>query len=131
MANPNPVPPPKEGQWKPGQSGNPKGREPGTRSLSTIIRALTESPPDWGLLPLKGSAEMAEKYKNKSAWEAIIYVALGQAMAGDQQARDFLAKRGYGDKIDVDVTSGGKPIPILAALNVSTDDSPTEDTPTQ
>lgn len=102
-------------EFKPGESGNPNGRPVGTRSLSTIIRELNEAPPDWKLLPLKGSAEMAKRYKNKSAWEAIVYVAMGQAMAGDQQARDFLAKRGYGDKLAIDHTTAGKP--ILASLD--------------
>lgn len=115
--------------FPPGVSGNPKGRPKGARSLSTIIRNLTENPPDWKLLPLKGKDEMAQRYKNKSAWEAIIFVAIGQAMAGDQQARDFLAKRGYGDKLDI--TSDDKPISILGGLGVSDDQSAEEDTGNQ
>jgi len=115
-----------EMQFQPGESGNPNGRPVGVRSLSTIIRELNESPPDWKLLPLKGSAEMAKRYKNKSAWEAIVYVAMGQAMAGDQQAREFLAKRGYGDKVVLEGGDSDKPIPILATLNVPSDDGSTE-----
>jgi hypothetical protein len=35
----------------------------------------------------------------------------------------ILTKHGYSDKSETDVTSGGKPIPILASMNVSTHDS--------
>lgn len=119
--------PNKATQFKPGNPGG--GRPKGTRSLSTIIRELTENPPDWDKLPLKGKEEMAEKFKNKSAWEAIVYVAMGQALAGDQQAREFLGKRGYGDKLDI--TSDHKPLPILGVASVPTDPSTTEDTESQ
>ena len=35
MANPHPIP-----RWKPGKSGNPNGRPPGTRSRKSILAAL-------------------------------------------------------------------------------------------
>lgn len=116
--------PNRDTQFQPGESGNPNGRPQGTRSLSTIIRDLTENPPDWKLIPIKGAEEMAEKYKNKSAWEAIIFVALGQAMTGDTQAREFLAKRGYGDKLDI--TSGGEPVKALVEF-IGNDKPDTDD----
>lgn len=109
--------------FKPGQSGNPNGRPKGSRSLSTIIRGLTENPPDWNLLPLKGKEEMAKRYQHKSAWEAIVYVAIGQAMAGDTQAREWLRKSGYGDKVDI--TSGGEPVHSL--VRFVGDDEPDPD----
>jgi len=37
-----PAKPPKKYQWKPGQSGNPKGRPPGSKNISTILRELME-----------------------------------------------------------------------------------------
>lgn len=42
MANPNPTPPPEEHQFKPGESGNPEGRKPGTKNMSTILREMLE-----------------------------------------------------------------------------------------
>jgi hypothetical protein len=43
----------------------------------------------------------------------------------------ILTKHGYSDKVEQDVTSGGKPIPILASMNVSTNDSDNQDSETQ
>ena len=45
-------------------------------------------------------------------------------------AKLLLTKHGYSDKVEQDVTSGGKPIPILASMNVSTDDSDQENSET-
>lgn len=55
--------------------------------------------------------------------EAIIKAAVAKAASGDVKAFDILAKRGWGDKLDV--TSGGKElgIPILGGKSVSSDDS--------
>lgn len=124
MANPNP-PLENLNPQVAGQPGNPgAGRPKGSRSLATIIRELNENPPDWELMPK--AAELAERYKNKSAWEAIVYVAMEQALKGDQQAREFLAKRGYGDKIDF--TSGGEPVKALVEfVGASTRDTPDKD----
>ncbi len=45
----------KETRWKPGQSGNTKGRTPGTKNLSTIIKELEKEDFDWSLVPIKSS----------------------------------------------------------------------------
>lgn len=42
----------------------------------------------------------------------------------------ILTKHGYSDKSETDVTSGGKPLPILASMNVPTDDSHSENSET-
>jgi hypothetical protein len=34
--------PPKSGQWKPGQSGNPGGKKKGTKNSATIIREIMQ-----------------------------------------------------------------------------------------
>jgi len=117
MANEQNLKPLKKGDPAPPGAGRPKG----SKSLSTIIRQLGENPPDWDKIRLKNKSEFIEQYGNQSAWKAVVYVALSQAMAGDQQAREFLAKRGYGDKLTLE--GGEKPLPILATLNVSTDSS--------
>jgi hypothetical protein len=36
--------PPKQSQFKPGQSGNPKGRPKGTRNFKTEVHAMLEAP---------------------------------------------------------------------------------------
>lgn len=123
-----------EHQFQPGQSGNPAGKAPGTRSLSTIVKDLLEGEIDWTLVPIKGSAEFAEKYKNKSAWEALVYSAYSKALAGDAPAREWLRKSGYGDKLDL--TTKGNPIPLLAGiapgkLEVDSADAQTNDSARQ
>jgi len=107
MANPNP---PLENlkPFKPGQSGNPKGKKPGTRSLSTIIREFLEQELDWSLVPVKPeqAKHLAEKYRGKAGWEALVAVAAGKAMSGDTKAMAWLSKAGYGDKITHAVDGG-------------------------
>jgi hypothetical protein len=51
MSNDNPdykvgnCKPPRETQWKPGQSGNPKGRKPGSRSFKSIFLRVADAQP--------------------------------------------------------------------------------------
>ena len=60
--------------WKPGQSGNPKGRKPKGFAISERIRA---------------------RVKDKD-WEAIIDKAIEMASGGDKYSRDFLLDRTEG-----------------------------------
>jgi hypothetical protein len=122
MANEQNLRPQKKGEPAPPGAGRPKG----SRSLSTIIRQIGENPPDWKKVRLKGKDEFVKQYKSKSAWEAVVYVALSQAMAGDNSAREFLAKRGYGDRLDI--TSDDKPLPIVN-LDVYRDQGVPQDSP--
>lgn len=103
-------------KFEPGQSGNPKGKPKGSKSLSTIIRDLTENTPDWSKIRLKNKEDFTKTYGNNRAWDAIVYVAISQAMAGDQQAREWLRKSGYGDKLTLE--GGDKPIPIMGGVSV-------------
>lgn len=65
-------------------------------------------------------AEKAREYITKRVseeLEPIITKAIEQAKAGDATARRDLMDRAYGKPTEsMDVTSGGKPIPILNAL---------------
>lgn len=114
----------KEHQFKPGQSGNPNGRPKGRKNLSTMIRDALENPVDWKTLPLKDSKAFSERFPDKTAGEVLVLTAIASSMGGDGQAREWLRKGGYGDKVDI--TSDDKPIPILGVMNVPTNDSPTE-----
>lgn len=83
--------PPKKGEVR-----NPNGKPKGTRNLSTIIKGLLEEGElDWDKVPLKGSADMKQKYGNQG-WEAIMYVAIAQAMSGNIKAMEFLHRAQYG-----------------------------------
>lgn len=94
--------------FKPGQSGNPAGKPKGARSLSTIIREFLEQELDWSLVPVKPerAKHLAEKYRGKAGWEALVAVAAGKAMSGDTKAMAWLSKAGYGDKITHDFDGG-------------------------
>lgn len=109
MANPNPVPPPEETRWKPGQSGNPDGKPKGSKHLSTLIREIGENV-DWSKTTLKNKDQLKEKYGN-NGWKAIVYVAITKAMAGDPQAMKWLAENGFGKHLDI--TSGGEKLPTV------------------
>ncbi|MBL8117857.1 MAG: hypothetical protein JNJ78_10055 [Anaerolineae bacterium] len=48
------------GRWKPGQSGNPKGRAPGSRALREILRLKGEEPVLVGGVYLSAQEALAE-----------------------------------------------------------------------
>lgn len=114
--------PNEETQFKPGQSGNPNGRPKGALSLSWHIQHMMEKADfkTYVQHPTEGYKEFAG-----TPMEAIVTVALTKAAAGDKDARDWLAKYGYGSKLDMTTNGKDLPTPILGGLtkNVPTDDS--------
>jgi hypothetical protein len=121
MANPQNIEPHK---FKPGQSGNPKGRPPGRKSLATIIRELENEDFDWKHIPIKNKEAVAAM---GSPFQAIVMVAVGQAVSGDKAAREWLRKAGYGDKLDV--TSDGEKLNVALVQFIGDDvnDEPNDD----
>lgn len=96
--------------WKPGQSGNPKGKPKGTKHLSTWIQELMEDKSVIRTIP-------GNKGETLAPIEAIIRTLIVKAVEGDVKAFDLLAKYGYGTKLDL--TSKDLPMPILFGLNNS------------
>ena len=123
MANPNPpLENLEKGKWKPGQSGNPKGKAKGTKSLATIIRELENEEFDWTHVPIKNKEAVMQI---GSPFKAIVIVALGQAIDGDKAAREWLRKAGYGDRLDI--TSDGERVQAATIIdlgNISVPDKP-------
>lgn len=76
--------PPRHSQFKPGQSGNPKGRPPGAKSLQTIAREiLTER------IPVKRGDGTARKMTRMEA----LFTKLAEAAAkGNPRAMEQLIK---------------------------------------
>jgi hypothetical protein len=68
MSNPHPKPPPVEGQFKKGKSGNPAGSKPG-KSIRTLLREIAN----------------AEKL-------AVIKKMVGLAKAGNVRAAEWVAR---------------------------------------
>ena len=84
-------------QFKPGQSGNPEGKKPGTISLSKHIQNLLNDDDFEQWVP--DAREGWKEYKGAPI-KAVIKAQIVRAIAGDGKAFDLLAKYGYGVKID-------------------------------
>jgi hypothetical protein len=107
--NPNLSEVSKATQFKPGQSGNPKGKPVGSRHISTHIQDMLNDP-NFELKLKDGSIIKG------APMGAIIKTAIAKAVSGDTRAFDILAKRGWGDKIDI--TSQGESIaPIVRIID--------------
>lgn len=62
----------KPGQWKRGQSGNPKGRTPNSRTLTEILRAKGDEPVTVG-----GEVTSRQDILAKAVWQ---FVTTGEVM---------------------------------------------------
>lgn len=96
-----------EHQFKPGIDTHPPrpGKPKGHKNLSTYIQDYLDSDQ---AIPYKRS-----KWRGKPA-QLIVGVMTAQAAKGDVKAADWLAKYGYGTKVDF--TSGGEPIAFMNAV---------------
>lgn len=93
----------KDTQFKPGQSGNPDGKPKGTKHLSTYIQeALTDENFE---LKLKDGTILKEM-----PIKAIIKTAVAKSVSGDTRAMEWLAKHGYGEKINIELSDPRKEI---------------------
>lgn len=117
MANPYISEQGKATRFKPGQSGNPKGRPKGSRNYRTLLReAIEGNAIDWSLIPIQGIEKLAAKHNHPM--EAVIYRAYAQAIQGDARARQWLTDTLYGKNYRVTVhhvTDGPQPVPIYEA----------------
>lgn len=111
MSNPNPTPP-KEYQFKPGQSGNPKGKKPGTLSSKTILKrfmGIEQTIQN----PITGTDE-------KLTVAEILYIQqLAKARKGDLAAFKEIMDRWEGKaQQSIDHTTDGQqlPVPILSGV---------------
>ncbi|SIS11594.1 hypothetical protein SAMN05445060_2749 [Williamsia sterculiae] len=104
-------------QFKPGQSGNPAGKKPGTRNFKTIVRELLEDGGiDWNKVPVKNAKELEKRF-GKRGGEALTYVMYAKGVAGDVPASKLVHDWAYGKSVDI--TSGGQslmPIALDAAV---------------
>lgn len=112
-----PVPQPHGGAltpFQPGQSGNPAGRPKGARHISTWIQEMMEDE-DFNIYlqhPTKGFVE----YKGAPV-KAIVQTAIRKAAAGDDKARDWLAKYGYRQQLDITTAGKKLPAPIYGGMS--------------
>jgi len=76
--------PPPEHTWRPGQSGNPRGRPKGRKNEATILKEI---------LARKVTFRVDGKPKTISILEAILYRLSADAMAGKVRSAEFILKR--------------------------------------
>lgn len=91
-------------QFKPGVSGNPAGRPKGSISLSQRIQQMLNDEEFEAWLP--DAKTGFTEFKGAPAI-AIIKAAIIRAATGDLKAADWLAKYGYGTKIELTGEDGG------------------------
>lgn len=92
--------PPKKGEVR-----NPKGKPKGTIHISTHIQnALND--PDFELKLKDGSILREMPIK------AIIKTAIAKSVSGDTRAMEWLAKHGYGEKLNINLEN---PIELIIA----------------
>ena len=69
--------PPKHTRFKPGQSGNPKGRPRGQRNLKTVVKEVLKE---------KITIREGERTRTVSRIDAIVRVTINNALKGDPKA---------------------------------------------
>lgn len=98
-------------QFKPGESGNPAGKPKGTKHITSWIQELLNDE-EFECESIDG-----KKYKG-APLQAIVKVAIMKSIQGDNKWAEWLAKHGYGEKLDI-TTKGEsinvEPDPKLAA----------------
>ena len=78
--------------WKSGQSGNPAGRKPGSKNVSTIVRKLLEEDAVSGLLTTGNLTDLAKGQPTSYA-KAMVLAMIKKALEGDVQAVKWLSER--------------------------------------
>lgn len=97
--------------FKPGNNANPKGRPPKGYSITEMMKEMLSSDP---------------KVKEKLG-----KVIIAKALEGDTTAIKTVWQYMDGmPKQSMDVTSAGKPLPILGGVSVSSDNSNSQDSQT-
>lgn len=108
------------GRLLPGNTANPNGRPKGSLSLVAILKTELEK-------------EIENEKGDKTTYAKIlISKILKKAIAEEdvQMIKDILNRVDGMPHQSTDITSGGRPIPLLANLNVSNNDSNKENSET-
>lgn len=78
--------------WKRGQSGNPAGRKPGSKNVSTIVRKLLEQKAVDEMLSINNLNDLANGQPTSYA-QAMVLAMIKKALEGDVRAVRWLAER--------------------------------------
>jgi len=111
-------------QWKPGESGNPKGRPKGSRSISDYLRRFGElDTPEQLREKMRAMfPQVARKGDKFTMEEALWLSAYVHAIKGESWAFNFIADRTEGKAVqptkdlteskDVEIVIGGRPFRV-------------------
>lgn len=78
--------------WQPGQSGNPEGRKPGSKNLSTIVREILDHEADGKVLAKNSIGELTEGESMTYA-KAVVVATINKALQGNMQAVQWLTEQ--------------------------------------
>jgi hypothetical protein len=78
--------------WQAGQSGNPAGRKPGSKNISTIVQELLDHEANADVLARSNVAELVKDMPTSYA-KAVVWVAIQKALRGDMRAIVWLAEQ--------------------------------------
>ena len=78
--------------WQPGQSGNPAGRKPGSKNMSTLVQELLDQEADTTLLAKSDFAELVQGVSTTYA-KAVVWATIYRALGGNMQAIIWLAEQ--------------------------------------
>lgn len=92
--------PPRATRWKPGQSGNPKGRPKGAKNLATIFNEA---------LGQKFEIQENGKSRKITAREGIVRRVVNQALKGDIKATAFVLAK------EPEITRKAQPIEMITS----------------
>jgi hypothetical protein len=108
--------------WKPGQSGNPKGRPTLGKDIPGILRAIGElnASPQAIQTLVKYFPEQKEKLLTLNNRDTVLWRAYLDAEFGDRYSRDFVAERTEGKVREyIDISSGDKELRQPPAIDLS------------
>jgi fructose-1,6-bisphosphatase/sedoheptulose 1,7-bisphosphatase-like protein len=78
--------------WQPGQSGNPAGRKPGSKNMSTIVQELLDQDANNGILTSNNLDHLTNGATTTYA-KAVVFAAIAKALQGNMQAIIWLAEQ--------------------------------------
>jgi hypothetical protein len=78
--------------WQPGQSGNPSGRKPGSKNMSTIVQELLDQEANNNMLAKSSIAELIEGTTMTYA-KAVVLATVHKALQGNMHAIAWLAEQ--------------------------------------
>ena len=98
--------------WQPGQSGNPAGRRPGSKNISTIVVELLNEEASSDMLADSGITELVQGTTMSYA-KAVVLATIQKALKGNMQAVIWLAEQQERDSLNVDRQEHSKQQPIV------------------